>query len=76
MRVDTSFRGRLVAAVGGTVLIDFLAEYKFSLELCLLRLCTSRIGHSGPLFPMRFCLLYHCVLPMHSWPSVRLGLAR
>jgi hypothetical protein len=55
MRVDTAFGGTLVAAVVGTVLIDFLAEYKFSLELCFLRLSTSRICYSGPLFPMRFC---------------------
>jgi hypothetical protein len=33
MRVDTAFGERLVAADVGTVLIDFLAEHKFSLEL-------------------------------------------
>jgi hypothetical protein len=69
LRVGTAFGGSLAAEDVGTDLVDFLAGCEVSLELCSLRFFSSR-SHPGPLIPMRFCSLHHCVLPMHSLPSV------
>jgi hypothetical protein len=71
LRVDTAFGGSLTFADAGKVLVDFLADCEVSLELCILRFLLLGNRHPGPLIPMRFCSLYHCVSPVHSRPSVQ-----
>jgi hypothetical protein len=46
LRGDTAFGGSLTAEDVGTVLVDILADREVSLELCLLRLFTSRKSSS------------------------------
>jgi hypothetical protein len=41
LRTNTAFGGSLTAEDIGTVLVDFLADYEVSLELCPLRFFTS-----------------------------------
>jgi hypothetical protein len=62
LRVNTAFGGSLTAADVGTDLVDFLA-------VCVVSLLPGS-RRPGPLIPLRFCSLYHFVLPVHS-PSGR-----
>jgi hypothetical protein len=76
LQVNTAFGGSLIDADVGTDLADFLAVCE-RYASCFSLLPGS--FHPGPLIQLRFCSLYHSVLPVHSpsgQPSVNSVLPR
>jgi hypothetical protein len=51
LRINTDFGGSLTPADARTALVDFLAVCEVSLEICLLRLFTSRMSSSWAVDP-------------------------
>jgi hypothetical protein len=61
---NATFRGSMTAADIGTGSVDSLAVCEVSLEICLLFSLLPGSCHPWILIPLRFCSLYHFVLPV------------